>query len=297
MRVFRELSQVLESFRNCMVSLFWSLVMLVFVLYVFALIFLRGFITYLDPNVGDDIIRPRQEIMESFGGVLRTMVSLYMAVTGGNDWVVYYNLVELLGDFYTLMFLFFTFFFAFALFNILTGVFVEKAVVAATPDREELVLEQRRKALKEAEEFRRLCMRLDLDHTGTITQDEFKENMQDGSMVAYMASVGLEVHDVELFFNVIAEEGKEISIDRFVEGCMAMKGVATSLDVQKQIFKTERLADKLESLQQDLRTRTNTILNGLGVPLVPAPAAMSPSAVAPVVPLPNDEQAMLVPLE
>lgn len=28
--------------------------------------------------------------METFGSVLKTMLSLYMAVTGGNDWSMYY---------------------------------------------------------------------------------------------------------------------------------------------------------------------------------------------------------------
>lgn len=255
LKVFRELQTILESFRRCFVALFWSFVMLYFMLYVFALVFLRGVITYLSADgVGHGI---RMQLIDSFGGVYESMISLYKAVTGGDDWAVYYDVIAETGDFYAVVFLFFTFFFSFALFNILTGVFVEKAVLAASPDRDELIMEQRLKGLREADEFRLLCTRLDLDNTGTISLDEFKENMQDDMMVSYMASVGLEIHDVELFFHVITDGDKkeEVSIDIFVEGCMAMKGPATALDVQKQIYEMNCVSKRLQTFQAESRAR------------------------------------------
>ena len=42
-----------------------------------------------------------------------------------------------------------------------------------------------------------------MDCSGTISFEEFVQCMQDDRMVAYMASVGLEVHDVELFFRIV----------------------------------------------------------------------------------------------
>ena len=48
-----------------------------------------------------------------------------------------------------------------ALFNILTGVFVERAVAASLPDREELISEERKKLQKSVQELRALFMELD----------------------------------------------------------------------------------------------------------------------------------------
>merc|ERR1712192_3247 len=165
---------------------------------------------------------------------------------------------ERAGELYSWMFLFFTFFFAFAIFNILTGVFVEKAVQAAAPDREETVMQQRRHILDQAEEFREICHLLDLDESGTISLEEFKQNMLNPTMVAYMFAVGLEVHDVELFFRTMsggsgaadAWANEPIDIDVFVEGCMAMKGYATTLDVQKQLYETRELSRKIDQLER-----------------------------------------------
>lgn len=244
MKVFRDLAQILESFKNCAISLFWSFIMIVFVIYIFALIFLQGLTGYLMDNYGQVSDTQVEEINSSFGSLYTSMVSLYMAVTGGNDWGYYLDLVKKAGVFYELLFLMFTFFFVFALLNILTGVFVEKAVVAAQPDREEIILEQRRKTMEDAHEFKHLCHLLDTDHTGTISKAEFMQSMKNELLTSYMAAVGIEVRDVSLFFDMIGisqDDGEEITIERFVDGCMAMKGLATNFDMQKLIAHVEEL--------------------------------------------------------
>ena len=43
--------------------------------------------------------------MAHFGSILQTMLSLYMAVTGGNDWSLYYNMLEQMGSFYHILFI------------------------------------------------------------------------------------------------------------------------------------------------------------------------------------------------
>merc|ERR1719313_1538748 len=119
------------------------------------------------------------------------MLSLYKAVTGGDDWGVYHEVIDKAGPLYSGFFIAFVFFFTFALFNILTGIFVEKAVVAASPDRDDLILQQKKKAKEDAAEFRRMCHMLDESGDGLITSDEFEKRMQDEVMVAYLGTLGL----------------------------------------------------------------------------------------------------------
>jgi len=218
LKVFRELSTIMESFKKSMISLFWSMFMLTFLLYVFGLIFIQGVSRFLmdRPSISD---ADALQLRDLFSSVSRSMLTLYMAVTGGVDWVLYFDILSKVGGFYAAVFILFTVFFTFAVLNILTGVFVEKAVAAAIPDREELVLAQRRNMLKDAQEFRHLCLQLDHDHKGHISLEEFQNNMTNETMVAYMASVGLEIHDVELFFRVVAGHDQTVvGIDEFVDG-------------------------------------------------------------------------------
>merc|ERR1712232_5999 len=147
--------------------------------------------------IDEDLSRAAREY---FGSVALTSVNLYMAVTGGTDWSIYYHIIERCGTVYTLAFVFYIFFFSFALFNILTGVLVQKAFEATNKNRDELILEQSKKTRQEAKEFRNLCTSLDTDNSGTISFNEFVSCMEDERMSSYMATVGLEVHDVELFF-------------------------------------------------------------------------------------------------
>lgn len=189
-----------------------------------------------------------------------------MAVTGGDDWRLYYDIIERCGTFYTYVFLLFTFTFVFALFNILTGVIVEKAVSATQVDRDELILEQCLKSRKEADEFRALCKRLDTDSSGSITFEEFLECMEDERMVSYMATVGLEVHDVELFFKIVAKASSNddrVDIDKFVEGCMSMRGGASGLDMQKSLYETSRLQARLRAMEETLSGRIVELLGAV----------------------------------
>jgi len=137
--------------------------------------------------------------------------------------------------------------------NILTGMIVEKAVGAAAPDRDELILQQRAQSRKEASEFTHLCKMLDAEEAGNITWDGFKTHMENEAMVAYMASLGLAVHEVELFFQIVAGAAGSggVPIDQFVDGCMQMKGGATGIDMQRSLFETAQLQITLQRFQQE----------------------------------------------
>lgn len=75
-------------------------------------------------------------------------------------------------------------------------------------------------------------------------------------MVAYLASVGLQVHEAELFFQIMtgSDTEGEVSIDRFVEGCMQMKGTATGVDMQKVLFEMHLLMQQFETYERESRS-------------------------------------------
>merc|ERR1712113_155119 len=87
-------------------------------------------------------------------------------------------------------------------------------------------------------------------------------------MISYMGSVGLEIHDVELFFHTLTGgECKEVPIDVFAEGCLAMKGVANGLDMQQQLHQTrmlyermKQLIDKQNTFEKECREKLNRVL-------------------------------------
>ena len=64
---------------------------------------------------------------------------------------------------YPWLWLLFIFLFTFALVNILTALFVEKAVEGAKPEREYRILHERKKLVEQAAELRELFFKIDLE--------------------------------------------------------------------------------------------------------------------------------------
>merc|ERR1712083_379387 len=145
----------------------------------------------------------------------------------------------------------FTFLFGFAIFNIITGIIVEKAVTSMLPEMEEMVLEHNKALQQEAQEFRRLCEVLNLGERGRITLNEFKAGLSNASLVAYMAAVGLRITDVSHFFQVVAgSTSEEIDFDQFITGCLTMKGSAKTLDVEKTHWQLRKFRKTFHSFEK-----------------------------------------------
>lgn len=120
-------------------------------------------------------------------------------------------------------------------------------------------------------------------------KDEFVSCMKNPRIVAYMSSVGVSVHDVQHLFKIVANENDEVDIDRFVDGCdlariafcfswlltgyatssesvnsswmellfqglhlpgMAIKGSASALDMQKQLYYMQSVTKTLNTWER-----------------------------------------------
>lgn len=273
-RFFKELSVLAESFKRSLCTLFWSIMLLALMLFIFSLIFLQALTDYKK----SEGLTPMTlaEVQRYFGGLGATMLSLYMAVTGGDDWIVFWDIISAAGPFYAIVFLLFTFFFMFALFNILTGMLVEKAVSAAQPDRNDLVVMKQKKNREDADELLRMCKILDQDGGGTISRQEFDDMLENTIFTAYMSSLGLEVKDPQIFYSTIAGSPTldEIPIEEFVDACVHMRGHASSVDMKRQLLETTKLLMHLEdaarnnsqSLErmESLNSRIGTVLGHVG---------------------------------
>ncbi|CAK0905283.1 unnamed protein product [Prorocentrum cordatum] len=67
--------------------------------------------------------------------------------------------------------------------------------------------------------------------------------------------------DAELFLNMLAasSEGQEVDIESIVQGCMRMKGSASSLDVQNLIFITKIIHKRQKRFEKEVRRRLRTL--------------------------------------
>mmetsp|Transcript_44414 Transcript_44414/g.81772 ORF Transcript_44414/g.81772 Transcript_44414/m.81772 type:complete len:447 (-) Transcript_44414:8-1348(-) len=257
-KFFSSLSQMLQSVERSLLSMFWGFVMLAFVLYLFSLVFMQGLVVALQGgNINPD---SQHEIMTNFGSLSSTVLSLYMSVTGGTDYIVFYEIMRYAGSAYGLIFVLYTFAMQFMLFNILTGLMVEKAFVVNKPDRAESILKQRRAFAEQKTQFTEVCRAMDANGDGKISWIEFQEHMGDPLLQAYMAFLGIDIDDIELFFLAClgssdSAKHAEVSIEQFVKGCMHMKGSAAAIDMQRLLLDSHTMREELKHLEAAFTSR------------------------------------------
>merc|ERR1719443_1126102 len=98
--------------------------MLLLIKYVFSMIFMHAVAEFLESNPG----APEADgLRQHWGTVGGSMVSLFKAISGGDDWQNIGDPLKATGEVYYLVFLLFVLFLFFAVLNILTGVFIHKA--------------------------------------------------------------------------------------------------------------------------------------------------------------------------
>merc|ERR1740121_1957390 len=183
-----------------------------------------------------DQVLEESTFYDSFGSVPKAILTLYKASTGGDDWSVAYQVIELTGGFGSATYLFFIAFVQFALINIITGIFVESAMATLKPASHMLAREYTRRELENAQKLDKLCRDFDLDDSGKLDRTEFDDCIRKRRMTMLLEMMGLEKHHVlELFHHMtqVYDDDGKVQISKFVNGCMLLKGAATNFDLQK----------------------------------------------------------------
>merc|ERR1719379_1330508 len=126
----------------------------------------------------------------------------------------------------------------------MTSIFLDRTMKLATPDMESIVYEKSRKDAHDAWELQGLIKQLDENHNGNISFKEFLHFMKDEKFRLYFSARGLDIKDTETFFKMLRacnSSSEEVDFTTFVKGCMRMKGVASSIDVQTLHFECRQV--------------------------------------------------------
>jgi hypothetical protein len=252
LRIFRlvktisQLRLILNVLTGSLLSLFWSFVMMLVMYYICGLVFVQGAAQYMHYQTNVDIDPTVSEQLQLyFGSVGISMITMFQANTGGQDWKTFYDCLTPTGYLYSSLYLAFMVFSQIAFFNVLTALFVEHAIQIAKPDRDDRVLLDRQAHLLESTELTKLFNEADKDGTGKISVEEFAVQMDDNQspLRVYLEADGIDVSDAALFFSLLrsccGSGEEEVDINAFVAGLMKIRGGATSLDVQALVWQTQ----------------------------------------------------------
>jgi len=264
-RIFRvlkfisELRVLLDCIFGCLYSLMWSLVLISFVLVMFSTFFVQEASSFLL----EESVEPhlKEALKNKFGSVHAGMLTLFMATSGGDDWSNIFDVVSQMGTFDAAVFIFMICLFVVALWNIVTSVFIDRALRTAARNFEMLAMEKQRADLQDAQDFLRLLRSGDTNDDDTITLEEFMDMMSDEKHRTKFEVHGLDIKDAPAFYQMISESlgTKVLRVADFAIACMRLKGGAVNVDQSQCRFEVKRLkvlgrqqSERLQALEDQL---------------------------------------------
>lgn len=249
-RVFR-LFRFMRDLRNIMVALVNSVSILAWALIAISL-FVSFFSVVILQMVNENIARLNNDDKENlaafFNGFACTAITLLQATTGGQDWKEIYDAAGHGGPFLQAVFVFFVFSYNIAVFNIVSGLFIEKALASSEPDRLARSLDSREKDLKDAQHLLKALINADEDGTRRLDVEKFKRYAVNCKVHASLVEMDIIVRDHQSFFDFIADiSGKnEITFEEFARICARMKGDASAADMATLSHEIKTLRSSLE---------------------------------------------------
>jgi hypothetical protein len=225
---------MIDMFVFSSVFFVWCLLVLGIVFSLFAIFFVQGMTLYLQ---GDHEIHPDQkrDVLKYFGSVKITMMSLFMAATGGDDWSLYHNILSKASSLYSALWFFFIAVSFIALFNIIGGCFCQKAVDLARPSVHDRMIEKRAKDEQEAGELSQLlqnsCRGRSLKYH--MNMESFEDFLEEPEVITYFEGRGLGPTSVRRLFQLLveAEQSENIPFGKFISAVIRLEGAASSIDL------------------------------------------------------------------
>lgn len=245
-RFFREFRMMVLSILGSMRSLVWVVVLLMLTIYIFAII-----LTQAATGFRADEANPAEEreaLEEAYGALTVTMMTLYKAVSGGDDWGGLMDPLTVIHEGWSFLFVFYITFTVFAVLNVVTGVFVSSAMEAAAADRDNVIQEEMSRQNSYVNDIKRMFHEADKDRSGTVSASEFESHLNDNRVKAYFNALELDVTEARGLFRLLdLDESGHVDIDEFVVGCMRLKGQAKSIDVATLMYENKRMMSKWTS--------------------------------------------------
>mmetsp|Transcript_114005 Transcript_114005/g.329326 ORF Transcript_114005/g.329326 Transcript_114005/m.329326 type:complete len:583 (-) Transcript_114005:77-1825(-) len=247
MRLLPNLRIILLSILDSMVALLWSFLFIAFFMYIFAVLVLYGVSEHRRQGRAIDAA-VEAELHLWWGGLYRSIVTLFMSISGGCDWA---DAVRPLGEMstvYELLFLFYMFFMYFGVLNVVIGAFVATVQQIAASDPETAAKYAASQMEAYIHRIKGFFRQADVDHTGTLSWEEFRRQLMKPRVQAYFRALDLDVSQAHVMFDLLDVDGSgSVSVEEFVDGCVRLRGQARSIDLNRMIHMCEVAFRKLYS--------------------------------------------------
>jgi hypothetical protein len=257
-RTFRQLKPLrvlVHSIASASRSVFWALMLLFIIVYAFGVILTQAVTEHTQGGTRID----DEDLVSYYGDLFRSMLSLWMAVSGGINWNELTAPLEGTGNTtWMMLFLLYITFVYFFVLNVVTGVFCQNAIEGAQQDLD-LTLEAQLKEKKVyADRLKMLFeeMNEDYDAAEGLTAADIHEQMEKPKVQSWFKALDIDAKQTWKLFKVLdSANSGVISLQDFIEGCLQMRGSATRVDVESlkwEIREANKRAEVTAKMLADL---------------------------------------------
>lgn len=177
-----------------------------------------------------------------YGSLAASMYTLYQVMTGGNNWGVLIEPLLPMDPYIPALFIVFVSVSIFAVLNIVTSVFVESVVQSSQHYRDLLVHEQLAAKEVYVKHMREIFRQIDNDGSGNISLNELARYLDDEELQQYFEALDIQGSEAKMLFRLLDHDNSgTINIDEFCDGCMRLKGLAKSFDINCMIHEHRRV--------------------------------------------------------
>lgn len=248
LRFFSELRVMVNGIMGSAKPLLWAFVFLLILMFMVGVTFMQLAANYMS----QDNIAADDALLLYWGTLARTMMTLYMAISGGIDWKDCVQPLHVVSSVMEYMFATYVFFTLFCCLNIVTGIFVDNAKALKSADEDAMYLEAVTERKRWIAEVKDLFMRLDSSVNGTFTFEDFKVQVSSIKVQTLFRKLGINIDNIEaeeLWEILDADHSGEIDEEEFAKGLKYFQGPAQSIHIYRLMKESAKLHDKVEDLQ------------------------------------------------
>jgi len=257
LRCIRALRLMVASIICSLVYLLWTLVLLVVVLYAFSILMLQGVQQDMKKDGTQD-----PDLINMYGSVAQSMMTLFMAITGGIDWGDALKPLKPLGWGYDVVMVVYISFLVFGLLNVLTAVFVESAGNISNIDKELAIQQQMINQASMVKNIAGVLSKALDEGSSTISIERLENLLKSEEIQAHLQIFEVGASQAKRLFHLLDIHGSgHVEMEDFVIEIVKLKQSAKGVDIATVRFESRRVLSYLTAFMKYVEDRLENLNN------------------------------------
>lgn len=236
-RNFESLRSISAAIAGSMKELAVTMVILFLIIFACSVMFTQVVIAAVVEGTSND-----DDLKAWFGTLVRTHLTLFESILGGVSWdEAIRPLITEISPLAGLIFVVFIAFSVFAVANMVTGVFVEKATKMANDDA----------TLRMASKISDLFQSDISEDDDGVTWERFEEKLLEQDMQDYFKEINVDPSEARILFKLLdADESGSVDASEIVDGLLRLHGAARALDLKILHYEVWRVRGDVQTQQK-----------------------------------------------